>query len=153
MNISSLGAGAVGFQSTTGIGATRSTQAGSVHQVPQDRSQLSETAKLMKQLEELRTSDPDKYKEVTGKIATRLEDAAKSAAENGNSNAAGALNDLAAKFQMASETGESVELRQQAPGSGTQNPNRLLRAFEQNQEQPFDPRQTLEGILSQELGV
>lgn len=150
MNVSSLGAGAVGFQSTTAIGTPRSTQAASVDQVPQDQTKLSETAKLMKQLEELRTSDPDKYKEVTGKIATRLEDAAKSAAENGNSKAAGVLKDLAAKFETASETGEPVDLRQGATES--QNLSRLQRAFEQNQEQSFDPRPTLEGILK-ELGA
>jgi len=87
---------------------------------------------------------------VTGKIATRLEDAAKSAAENGNSKAAGVLKDLAAKFETASETGEPVDLRQGATES--QNLSRLQRAFEQNQEQSFDPRPTLEGILK-DLGA
>jgi hypothetical protein len=73
--------------------------------VPQDGPPaISKLGNLMKQLESLLQTDPDKFKEVTSQIASKLEDAAKTAAEKGDSKSAEMLNELANKFQKASDT-------------------------------------------------
>ena len=78
--------------------------------MPQESSGISELGSQMKQLQSLETSDPAKFKEVTGDIATKLQDAAKTAAASGDSQGAQALNDLASKFTTASETGKMPHL-------------------------------------------
>jgi len=88
-------------------GSSRISQAG----VQQDSSQVSDFGKLMKQLESLQQSDPEKFKETTAQIAEKLEAAAKEAANSGDSRQASALNDMASKFKTASETGEMPDLR------------------------------------------
>ena len=88
-------------------GSSRISQAG----VQQDSSQVSDFGKLMKQLESLQQSDPEKFKKTTAQIADKLEAAAKEAANSGDSRQASALNDMASKFKTASETGEMPDLR------------------------------------------
>jgi hypothetical protein len=82
----------------------------STSSLPQESSGISELGSLMKQLQSLETSDPAKFKEVTSDIASKLQDAAKTAAAGGDSQGAQALNDLASKFTTASETGKMPHL-------------------------------------------
>jgi hypothetical protein len=149
MNIRSLDSSAVSFQRTAGISISRSSQTDSAGRVPQDQSQVSEFGKRLKELEELRTADPEKYKEVTGKVAARLEQAAKSAAENGDTRKSDALNDLASEFERASETGEAVDLGAPRGGrSGRADPPPPASAEEQaarsNTENSLDAEDSIE---------
>ena len=77
---------------------------------------------MMKQLQSLETSDPAKFKEVTGDIATKLQDAAKTAADSGDPQGAEALNDLAAKFKTSSETGKMPHVHKGHGGHHTAAP-------------------------------
>ena len=118
MTINSISSAESLFHATALRNSSGASETSSLSGLQQDDSQVSDFAKLMEQLESLRTSDPDKYKDVTAKVATQLEDAAKSAASNGDTQAASALNDLASKFKTASETGEQVDLRPSGGSSG-----------------------------------
>jgi hypothetical protein len=86
--------------------------------VQQDSSQVSGFGKLMKQLESLQQSDPEKFKATAAQIADKLESAAKEAAATGDSQQASALNDLASKFKTASETGKMPDLRPPGDSDG-----------------------------------
>lgn len=70
-----------------------------------DSSELSPLAHLAGLLEELRESDPARYKEVTAKISANLRAAAHNGAEG-----ADLLNRLAADFKAASESGAMPDL-------------------------------------------
>src|SRR5262249_13472971 len=96
----------------------RSSQISQTDSVQQDSSQVSDFAKLMKELENLQQSDPSQFKETTAKIADKLEAAAKEAADSGDSQQASPLNDLASKVKAASETGEMPDLRPPGDSGG-----------------------------------
>lgn len=85
--------------STSTIGATSST-------LSPDRSKLSPLAQMMSQLQQLQQSDPAKYQQVTGQIATNLETASQTATANGNTTAAAQLDQLSKDFSSASKTGQ-----------------------------------------------
>lgn len=74
-------------------------------------SGVSKLGSYMKQLEELQSSDPTKFKEVTAEIAQKLKDAAQTATDNGDDGQAQALSDLADQFTTASENGSMPDLR------------------------------------------
>ena len=74
-------------------------------------AQVSDIGMFMSKLQELQKSDPDKFKQIMAKIAEKLKDAASEALKSGDSRQAEMLNDLAAKFTKASETGEMPDLK------------------------------------------
>jgi hypothetical protein len=71
-----------------------------------DNSQLSHFAELLSKLQQLQQSDPTKYQQVTQQIATNLQNAAQTAESEGNTAAAGKLNQLATDFTTASKSGQ-----------------------------------------------
>src|SRR5271157_2499799 len=71
-----------------------------------DNQQLSPFAQMLSQLQRLQQSDPTKYRQVTGQIATNLRNAAQTAQTDGNSTAANQLNQLATDFTSASQSGQ-----------------------------------------------
>ena len=73
---------------------------------PSDSGQLSPLAQLMSTLQQLQQSDPAKYQQITGQIATNLQSAAQAAQTAGNTSAANQLNQLAADFSTASQSGQ-----------------------------------------------
>jgi hypothetical protein len=129
----------------------------------------------MKQLHDLQGSDNAGFKQLTGTIAQKLKDAASSAASAVDDQQAEALNDLAAKFKTASETGKMPHLGHHgghhAPaaasaadpsaaddpaGSSTAATDNskvkdLLAMFSQNS--GTDPMQVLSGILESVLSA
>ena len=72
----------------------------------QDTNQLSPFAQLLSTLQQLQQSNPTEYQQVTGQIATNLQSAAKTATADGNTAAATQLNQLAADFTTASQSGQ-----------------------------------------------
>jgi hypothetical protein len=72
---------------------------------------MSNLGSYMKQLKELQTSDPEKFKQVMSEISGKLQSAATSATEAGDTAQADMLNDLATKFSDAAETGTMPDLR------------------------------------------
>ncbi len=85
---------------------------------PADSGQLSPLSQLMSTLQQLQQSDPAKYAQVTGQIATNLESAAQAAQANGNTSAATQLNALATDFSKASSTGQLPDIKDLAQAVG-----------------------------------
>ena len=83
----------------SGIGASSSVQ-------QPDSGNLSPFAQLLNTLQQLQQDDPEKYRQVTGQIATNLQNAAQSAQADGNTSAANQLNQLASDFSDASQSSQ-----------------------------------------------
>ena len=83
-----------------------------------DESKVSKMGGLMKQLAQVQSSDPEKFKEVTSKISSQLTELAK----NQTGDAAQMLSDLASKFSEASESGSMDSLKPQGPPPNGQPP-------------------------------
>ncbi len=111
MTVNSLSNSSAVWQTTGLSSLSNSSRTGQVSGPGQDSSQVSELGKLMKQLSDLQQSDPSKFKEVTATISKKLEEAASTATENGDSRQAKALSELADKFKTASENGEVPDLK------------------------------------------
>jgi hypothetical protein len=101
-------------------GLTNKTPGNSVSSIgaPSDNGQLSPFAQLVSTLQQLQQSDPTKYKQVTQQIATNLQSAAQTAQTDGNSNAANQLNQLAADFTSASQSGQLPNIQDLAQATG-----------------------------------
>lgn len=174
MTISSLSNTAALYEIASAGSLQKASQTAQAAAPQQDSAHVSGFAKLIEQLEDLQESDPAKFKEVAGEIATRLEDAAQLAAESGDTRQEKLLNELAAKFKESAETGAMPDLR--PPQHGPRGPGgpppmgpppdatsdededtastttlaasdltSLLKLFEQNQSE--DPMSVLEGVL------
>jgi hypothetical protein len=74
----------------------------------------------MQQLQQLQTSNPAEFKKVMQDGASQLQAAA---SQSTDPNQVSALNNLAAKFETASETGSVSALQPQGGGSGTYAPH------------------------------
>jgi hypothetical protein len=83
-----------------------------------DNSRLSPFAQLMSTLQQLQQTDPTRYKEVTGQIATNLQSAAQTAQSDGNTTAATQLNQLAGDFTNASKSGGLPNIQDLAKAVG-----------------------------------
>lgn len=83
-----------------------------------DSRQLSPFAQVMSTLQQLQQSDPAKYKDVTQQISTNLQTAAQTALQNGNPTAANQLNQLAADFNDASQSGQLPNIKDLAAAVG-----------------------------------
>ena len=75
--------------------------------VAKDSSEISSLASLMNQLQQLQQSDPAKFKTVMADIASTL----KTDAQNATGSQASFLNNLAAKFDRAAQTGQMPDLQ------------------------------------------
>jgi len=73
---------------------------------PSDNGELSPLGQILSQLQQIQQSDPTEYAQLTGQIATNLQNAAQSATNGGNTTAANQLNQLAQDFETASQSGE-----------------------------------------------
>ena len=85
-----------------------------------DNSRLSPFAQMLAELQQLQTTDPAKYSQVTQQIASNLTTAAQTATSSGNTTAATQLTQLASDFTSASKSGQlpSVSDLAQAVGGG-----------------------------------
>lgn len=113
MQISSLSSllSANSVQSLTSTRASGQTQDVSGAGSTDPRPEISKLGSYLKQLNELQSSDPEKYKQVTAEIAQKLEDAAKTASDSGDTRQSEFLTKLADKFKTASENGTQIHLR------------------------------------------
>jgi hypothetical protein len=89
------------------------SQTGSANTRVKDQSQLSPFAQLMSTLQQLQQSNPAQYEQVSATLASNLQQAALNAQGDGNSGEANALNQLAASFTKASQTGQLPTFMQQ----------------------------------------
>lgn len=104
-------------------GNTLNTGGSSPLGLPADSSQLSPFAQLMSTLQQLQQSDPTKYQQVTGQIATNLQSAAQAAEAQGNTAAANLLNQFATDFTNASKTGQVPNIQDLAQAAGAHGPH------------------------------
>jgi len=84
-----------------------------------DTQQLSPFAQMMSTLQQLQQTDPTKYKQVTGEIATNLQSAAQTAQLQGNSTAASQLTQLSTDFKSASTSGQLPNVQDLAQATGS----------------------------------
>lgn len=80
-----------------------------------DKATLSPGAQLLKNLKDLQTGSPTKFREILTQITTQLNDAAQLQA--GNPNASSFLNSLTSQFQQVLETGSLSPLQSGVLGS------------------------------------
>ena len=107
-----------------GAGSTSQTSTGSsavdssslVHS--SDNSRLSPFAQLLNTLQQLQQTDPTKYQQVTGQIATNLQSAAQTAQADGNTTSANQLNQLATDFTSASKSRQLPNVQDLAQAVG-----------------------------------
>jgi len=93
---------------TRASGAASSTATSDV--TTPDQTDVSQVAKLFREMHELQQQDPDAFKQVMADAATKLRDAA---GQSSDPNQTKFLNHLADNFQKAAETGDLSTLRPQ----------------------------------------
>jgi hypothetical protein len=106
-------------QNTQQTGATNdSASVGATTQ--SDNGELSPLAQVLSQLQQLQQSNPTEYAQITGQISTNLKNAAGTAENDGNTQAASQLNQLATDFSNASSSGQLPNIQDlaQALGAG-----------------------------------
>jgi len=108
-----------------GAGLTPNTNASGVNGAgkssvgqPQDNGQISPLAQILSTLQQLQQSNPTQYEQVARQIATNLQTAAQTAQSDGNSAAATQLNQLAADFSKASQSGQLPNIQDLAQALG-----------------------------------
>src|SRR5581483_8121683 len=90
----------------------------STNSTPGDSSQVSPFAQLMSTLQQLQQSNPAQYKQITATLASNVQQAATTAQNNGEAGEANALNQLAASFNQASQSGQFPTFMQQGAQAG-----------------------------------
>jgi hypothetical protein len=118
---------------------------------------LSKPGQLFSQLQNLAQTDPTKFKEVTAEIASQLKDAA--ASQTGKQ--AAFLNELAGRFDAASQSGKMSDLKPpqaQAQASGHHHHHHHAQAAGNGQSSSSSPAgadsmfQLVQGIITNALG-
>lgn len=101
------------------LGNNSSTSAATTS-TPQDPApQLSPASQFLNMLQNMQQQNPTEFKQITQQIATRLQNAAQAATQQGNNTNAAALAKLAQDFQGASQTGQMPSTQQlQTDASG-----------------------------------
>jgi hypothetical protein len=81
-----------------------------------DSPNISPAASFLSSLQRIQQQNPTLFKQITSRVATKLQSEAKRTAAQGNSTQAGQLNQLATAFQNSSTTGQipSAQALQQA---------------------------------------
>ncbi len=104
---------------STSANSTSTLTASSVGQSSSsDNSQLSPLGQVLSTLQQLQQSNPTEYQQLTGQIATNLQAAAQTATNDGNTTAANQLNQLAADFTNASNSGQLPNIQDLAQAVG-----------------------------------
>jgi hypothetical protein len=106
-----------GLTTNSANNSLSTSAASSITQAP-DNSQLSPFAQLMSQLQKLQQTDPAKYQQVTGQIATNLQTAAQTATAAGNTTQAAQLTQLSNDFSSASKSGQLPNMQDLAQAVG-----------------------------------
>ena len=103
--------------SNNAIAANSSSSSSLLAQSP-DSGQVSAFGQLAGALQQLQQSNPAQYKQVTQQIAANLQSAAQTAQSGGNTSLATQLNQLAADFTSASQSGQLPNLQDLAQAIG-----------------------------------
>ena len=106
------------LQNTSSTGKSQSSTSTSSVTAQPESGQLSPFAQVMSTLQQLQQSNPTEYKQVTQQIAANLQSAAKTATADGNSTQATQLNQLAADFTSASQSGQLPNIQDLAQAIG-----------------------------------
>jgi hypothetical protein len=106
-----------GLTTNSANNSLSTSAASSITQAP-DNSQLSPFAQLMSELQKLQQTDPAKYQQVTGQIATNLQTAAQTASAAGNTTQAAQLTQLSNDFSSASKSGQLPNMQDLAQAVG-----------------------------------
>ena len=113
-----IGSALQGAGSTNQTSTSSSAVSSSSPVQSSDNSRLSPFAQLLNTLQQLQQTDPTKYQQVTGQIATNLQSAAQTAQSEGNTTASNQLNQLATDFTNASKSGQLPNVQDLAQAVG-----------------------------------
>jgi hypothetical protein len=122
--LSISGAPLLAIQNLFGSKAPAKTPASPATFLPDDSTstRISPQASMLSRLQQLQTSDPAQFQQVTAQMAARLQKASALFQQAGDSTTADRIGKLADQFQKASETGTmpSVQDLQQSAGAAGQ---------------------------------
>jgi hypothetical protein len=119
MTVSSIASPLSCYQTASALTAKSYSRTDTSGASPDSTARMSKLSGYMKQLDELRTSDPVKFKQVMSQISEQLQKAADAAGESEDTRQATMLSDLADKFATASRDGSMPDL-QPPDGMGPQ---------------------------------
>ncbi len=150
-----IGSALQGAGSTNQTNTTSSAVDSSSPVQSSDNSRLSPFAQLLNTLQQLQQTDPTKYQQVTGQIATNLQSAAQTAQSDGNTTSANQLNQLATDFTNASKSGQLPNVQDLAQAVGGHHHHHHSHATAANSDSSSttadsstSPDQTLSQLLS-----
>jgi hypothetical protein len=137
--------------STGTSGASASSDADSAApQISGDGKNFSKGAQMMQKLNDLASSDPEKFKEAAQKISDSLSEAAKNSSD---SNAAKMYSDMAGKFAEAAKSGSMSSLTPPKAPNGTGALSAAAQAYGNTAQQSSgsNPMEKMDGIISSAL--
>jgi len=104
---------------TNSTGSANSISSNSTSLLSQlDSNSLSPFARILSTLQQLQQTNPAEYQQITGEIATNLQNAAQTATSEGNTQAAASLTQLSTDFQNASQSGQLPNVQDLAKAIG-----------------------------------
>jgi hypothetical protein len=138
--------------STGSVSATSSTSSADQVLASADGTQgVSKMGEQMKKLDDLSSSDPAKFKQVTGNIAEQL----KGLANSKSGEEAERINDMASKFESASKSGSMSDLKPPGPPPNGGPPPQGAAAYAQQKasasNSSTDTRSQIDSIVEQAL--
>ena len=138
--------------STGTSGASAPSDADSTSpQISGDGKSFSTGAKMMQKLNDLASSDPEKFKEAAQKISSSLSEAAKNSSD---SNAAKLYSDMASKFAEAAKSGNMSSLKPpKAPNVNGGPQAAVAQAYGNTAQQASgsNPMEKMDGMISDAL--
>jgi len=142
-----------GLTSTTTLTKSNSATSTTATQSVDSPTGMSKMGELMKKLDGLATSDPDKFKEVTSNIASQLKDLASTL----SGDEADHVSDLASKFEGAAKSGTMNSLKPSGPPPPQGGaPPKGAAAYARNQSETSnastDIRSRIDSIVTSALG-
>ncbi len=139
----------------TGSSSTSSTSSSSdadsaAPQISGDGKNFSKGAQMMQKLNDLASSDPEKFKEAAQKISDSLSEAAKNSSD---SNAAKMYSDMASKFAEAAKSGNMSSLTPPKAPNGTGAQAAAAQAYGNTAQQSSgsNPMEKMDSIISSAL--
>ncbi|WP_029457436.1 hypothetical protein [Solidesulfovibrio alcoholivorans] len=139
----------------TGSSTTSSTSASSDSDstaltISGDEKNFSKGAQTMQKLNDLASSDPEKFKEAAQKISDSLSEAASNSSD---SNEAKMYSDMADKFAEAAKSGNMSSLKPSQPPSGTGAQSAAAQAYGNTAQQSSgsNPMEKMDSIISSAL--
>lgn len=142
--------GAAATSGTSATTAAASLKTGTLNTQGSDEANFSKGAAMMQKLSDLKTADPEAFKEAAQQISDSLSEAAQNATD---ANAASLYGDMASKFASAAKSGDMSSLTPPEPPSGASGAQgQAAQKYSQTASSTAaNPMETMDGIISDAL--